>query len=247
MLKKIILIFVVLFIVLIAGVYFARNYLAEKAVEEGGTYALGVDTDLGSASLELSGGSFEMNDYKIDNPEGFEAEYFFVLKRGMLDVDAGSVLDDEVVVDSFVLEGVHMAIEIIDQKANFKVLLDHLNQLDFGEESSEEARFKINEINVRDIAVSASLTLMGKKQLDKEFSLDAFTLKNVGGDNGATIAEITSTVMKAMIKKASSSAQSLGFNVDIDQLKQEAKEKIEEEAAKQLKEIGGSLLKGAGK
>ncbi|MDF1545456.1 MAG: hypothetical protein P1R58_10170 [bacterium] len=244
MLKKIILIFVVLFVVLIGGVYFARNYLAETAVEKAGTYALGVETNLGSASLELGGGSFEMTDYKIDNPEGFESDYFFVLDHAMLDVNTGSVLDDEVEVDSFVIAGAKIRLEVIDSRANFKVLMDHLNQLDFGEESSEEARFKIGEINVRDVGVAISVNLMGKKQLDKEFTLDAFTLRNVGGDNGATVKEITSTVMKAIITRASKSAQSFGLNVDVDQLKQEAKEKVVDEASKQLKELGGSLLKG---
>ena len=98
MFKKLILAVVILTVVALLVAYFARNMMVETAVEEGTGYALGVETDLGSAGLELGGGSLELNDLEIDNPEGFEADHFMTLRRGMLDVDAGSILDDEVMV-----------------------------------------------------------------------------------------------------------------------------------------------------
>ena len=248
MLKKILFSILILLVVLFAVLYFARNMLAETAVEEGSAYALGVETNLGSAKVELGGGSFEMNDYQVNNPEGYESKYFFVLKRGMLDVDAGSVLDDEVKVDSLILEGATISLEVIDGKANFKELLNNLNKLDMSESESKQ-KFLIKDLAVRDITVAAAMTLMGKKQLDKTFTVDNLALKNVGGDSGATIAEITATVVKTLIKRATSSGQGLlpeGFNVNVNQLKQDVQNKVEDEATNQLKDIGGKLLKKDG-
>ena len=111
MVKKIMLGVFVVVVLGIAAAYIVRNILVERAVEVGSEYALGVKTDLGSASLELTGASLELNDLEIYNPEGFEGKNFMSLRRGVLDVDAGSVLDDEVVVDSFIIEGVRLHFE----------------------------------------------------------------------------------------------------------------------------------------
>jgi hypothetical protein len=111
MFKKIVFSVVVLLIVGLAVAYFVRNMLVEKAVEAGSEYALGVEADLGSASLGIRGGSLELNQLAVSNPEGFTAENFLSLRRGIFDVDAGSVLDDEVRVDSFIIEGVTLHLE----------------------------------------------------------------------------------------------------------------------------------------
>ena len=126
MLKKMVLSVVILAIVALVMVYLIRNMLVEKAVEAGSAYALGVETDLSSASLEISGGSLELNNLEISNPEGFTADNFLSLRKGIFDVDAGSVLDDEVVVDSFIIEGITLNLEQIDNKGNYQVLLDHI-------------------------------------------------------------------------------------------------------------------------
>ena len=89
MLKKIVLGVIILVIVAVVAVYFVRNMLVEKGVEAGSTYALGVETDLGSASLELGGGSLALNNFVVSNPPGFEAENCLTLKRGIFDVDDG--------------------------------------------------------------------------------------------------------------------------------------------------------------
>ena len=105
MIKKIVFAVIILLIVGLAVAYFARNMLAEKAVEAGSEYALGVKTDLGSASLAISGGSLELNDFAVENPEGFTAKHFLELHRGSIAVDAGSVFDKQVRIDSLIIDG----------------------------------------------------------------------------------------------------------------------------------------------
>ena len=85
MFKKILLWGVVLVVVALVAVYFVRNMLVEKAVEAGSAYALGVETDLGSAGLEIGGGSLELNNLDVSNPEGFTADNFLSLRHGMFD------------------------------------------------------------------------------------------------------------------------------------------------------------------
>ncbi len=251
MVKKIVLSLIFLVVVAVAVVYVARNVLVARAVEAGSTYALGVETNLGSASLELGGGSLELSDLTVHNPEGFTADGFLSLRRGIMTVDVGSVLDNEVKVDSFVIDGITLNLEQIDRAGNFKVILDHIKRMNLS--SSEESQtFHIGLIALRDINVTGSLSLMGKR-VDRSFQLDNFALRDVGGDNGAKISELTATVVRSLITKALASRGNLpaGFAVNLEGLKQQAEdlkdeavEQIGTEAAGKLKDLGGSLTGG---
>lgn len=242
MFKKLVLAVLILLIVVLAGAYFYRNLLVAKAVESGSAYALGVETDLGSARLALGGGSVELNNLTVANPEGFAGKEFLSLRRGMFDVDAGSVLDKEIAVDSFVIEGVTLNLEQIDRKGNFQVLLDHIKQLDMSS-SGESRKFRFGLIALRDVNVAGSLSLLGKNY-EKSFTLDDFSLRNVGGDNGATISQVTATVVKALITKALAAGNGLlpqGFGDNLSDLKDQGIEKVKTEATDKLKDLSKSL------
>ncbi len=245
MFKKIALAAIILVLVGLTIAYVVRNTLVEKAVETGSTYALGVETDLGSASLEIGGGSLGMNNLEVSNPPGFTADHFLTLRRGMLDVDAGSVLDKEVVVDSFVIEGVTLNLEQIDRKGNYQVLLDHMKQLDLSS-SGESQKFRIGLIALRDINVTGSLSLLGKK-VEKSFALENFSLRNVGSDNGAKVSEVTATVVKSLISKAlaaSGGQLPSGFGQNLGELKDKAVDQLKSEATNKLQDLGKSLTGG---
>ena len=245
MIKKIVFFVIVFLIVGLAVAYFARNMLVKKAVEAGSEYALGVKTELGSASLSIGGGSLELNRLEISNPEGFTAENFMSLRRGVFDVDAGSVLDDEVRIDSLIIEGVTLNLEQIDRNGNYKVLLDHIKKLDLSS-SKESRKYHISLIALRDINVNGSLSLLGKKN-EKTFKLDNFSLRNIGGDNGATMSQVTALVVKTLISKALAAGGGQlpeGFGVNLDELKDQGMEKIKEEATNKLKDLGKSLTGG---
>lgn len=241
MLKKLVVIIILVIVVGLASVYFYRNALVEMAVEESGDYALGVSTDLGSAGLDLGGGSVSLNDYSISNPEGFEGEYFLQLEHGFLDVNSGSILDDEVVIDSLVLEGFRLNLEQIDRKGNYLTILDNLKKLDASGSSESEQRLKIKKLILRNIGVDASLTLMGKKQAEKSFVVENITLENVGGSDGTTVAGLIKTIVTKVLAKATSNGQGLlgiDFDAKVGKLKDEGVKKLEDAAKDKLKKLG---------
>jgi len=155
------------------------------------------------------------------------------------------VLDDEVVVDSFIIEGVALNLEQIDRKGNFQVLLDNIKRMDMSS-SGESQKFKIGLIALRDISVTGSLNVLGKK-VEKSSTLDNFTLRNVGSDNGAKISEITATVVRTLISKALAAGGGVlpdGFGQNLGDLKDKAVEEIKTEAADKLKDLGKNLTGG---
>jgi hypothetical protein len=242
MFKKISLSIIIILIVVLAIAYFLRNYLVKRAIEAGSTYALGVETNLGSASLNISGGSLGLSNLEVKNPEGFSTKDFMSLRHGSIDVDAGSVLDKEVKIDSLIIEGVNLNLEQIEKEGNYQILLDNIKRQDFSS-SGESHKFRINLIALRDINVTGSLDLLGKR-VEKSFKLDNISLSNIGNDNGAKISEVMAAVIKTLITKALASGSGLlpeGFGENLSNLKDQGIETIKTEAADKLKDLGKSL------
>jgi hypothetical protein len=239
---------VIFLIVIVAiGLYFTRNILVERGVEAGGDYALKVKTDLGSAGLSLGAGSLELNDYKIGNPEGFEAEDFLTIDHGLIDVKTGSLLGDEVLIDSLILENVEINFEQIDTRGNYLVILDNIKKLDMESSPDNKQKFRINRAAIRNIRVNAVLTLLGNQHYDQTFAVDNISLQNIGSDNGATLAQVTGRIIKVLIAKAVTTGKGIlpgGLGENLNQFKDTAVEKAKEEAKDKLKDIGGSLLGG---
>jgi hypothetical protein len=93
---------------------------------------------------------------------------------------------------------------------------------------------------LRDINVTGSLSLLGQKN-ERSFKLDNFSLRNVGSDNGATISQVTATVVRSLISKAlaAGSAQlPKGFGGNLEDLKEQGIDKIKTEATDKLNELG---------
>ncbi|MEZ5359748.1 MAG: hypothetical protein R3F48_13095 [Candidatus Zixiibacteriota bacterium] len=242
MIKKIIGIIIILIVIGLGAAYLYRNAIVETAIEEATTYALKVDSDLGSASLGIMAGRLELNKYTIANPGGFQAQNLFSMDHGVLVLDAGSVFDKEIVVDTLILDGIRLDLEQIDMKNNVKQVLDNIGQMDFGSSSESDKTMKIRHVSVRNIGVNASASIMNKKQFEKSLTLENFTMNDVGGASGTTISGAIATVLKEVLARASTAgASQMGITIDTDKLKDEATQKIETEVKDQLKNLGGAL------
>lgn len=241
--KKIIGICFILVILGLGAAYLYRNSIVESAIEEATTYALKVDADLGSAALGIWSGKLELNKYKIANPGGFQAENLFVMNHGLLVMNTGSIFDNEIIVDTLTLDGIRLHLEQIDTKNNIKQILDNLKQFDFGSSSAEnEKSVKIKYAKVTDIGVDAVVTILGKEQYNKSLTLDNFTMNEIGGKSGTTVAGSIAILLKEILSRASTAGTAqMGLNFDTDAIKDEAKKKIESEVKNQLKDIGGAL------
>ena len=246
MFKKILLTLIVLIIVGLTVVYFARNILVKKAVESGGSYALGVQTDLSSARLNIGGGDLRLSHLDIHNPQGFQADNILSVDHSELTVQTGSVLDKQVVVDSLVIQGVRLNLEQIDAKGNYKVLLDHIKQFSSSSDTQSDRRIKIGLVALRDIKVSGSLSLLNK-EYSKTYSVDNFELRNVGGNTGASTGQIIAKVVQAILTRSLAAGNGVlppEFGKSVSELKDQGLKTLESKGKEELNQLGKSLLKG---
>jgi hypothetical protein len=242
--KKIIIWFLIIAVVGIAGFYLARNYIVASAIEKGSTYALGVNAHVGSANLALGAGSLELHDYKLDNPAGYETDDFLSINFGFVDISSGSVFSDTVIVDSLILDDIKINLVQNGEKGNFTEIIEHARKIDF-DTTSSTTNVKIRKVAVRNIAVDASLSILNNVKIDKSFAIEDIALTNVGGDDGAGIGEIASIVFQEILKKAVVKGRgqlSDQFGKSIDKLEKSKLEQAGSDAVEKIKDIGGSLF-----
>ncbi|MEQ9616895.1 MAG: hypothetical protein RLN60_02550 [Phycisphaerales bacterium] len=80
---KIVAVLLVVFIIAIVGIVVLVvsqvDTLAKHGIERGGTYAMGVETTVDSVDIGIFSGTFEMNGFRVANPEGYARPSFLDL------------------------------------------------------------------------------------------------------------------------------------------------------------------------
>ncbi|PCJ63564.1 MAG: hypothetical protein COA73_05385 [Candidatus Hydrogenedentota bacterium] len=191
----------ILLLVGVGGAYFYRNTIVKTAIEEASTFALGVETTLDSANLQLGGGSLTMDGLTVSNPEGFKNPTFMELGRGHIKIDAGSLREKRIEVPILSLENIALSIDKSEGKANYEAIIDNLSRFDTGDAAPVETDFVvvINEIVIKNVAVTASLLPIGGELSRSTFNIDEIRIVDLRSDEGMTIPEIVSIVMKALL------------------------------------------------
>lgn len=185
---------------------FYLDSIATSAIERGGTYALGVDTRLGSARLGLFSGAFRLAELEVDNPAGFEDPRFLVLGEARLDLDVGTLREATVIVPRFAIDRIEVDLDKQRGKANYEVILDNLARFESedakpasSEEAAAEKRFVIEEVVIRDVVAHVRVVEAGgAPQVD--VVVPEVRMQNVGGEGEPlTAAEVTGVIVKAVL------------------------------------------------
>ena len=129
MIKKLAIVVLVLLILVVGAVFYVASNidsLAETALEEGGTYAMGVPTQVDSVSVSLMGGTLGINGMTIANPEGFASENLMNFNEFGVGVETGSLFEDVIVVPEIKMDGLVVNLEKRkDGKSNVDIITEN--------------------------------------------------------------------------------------------------------------------------
>jgi hypothetical protein len=132
--------------------------------------------------------------------------------RGRIDLETGSVLDDEVVVPLFALSDLSVNIVQKTDGANFKTILNNLSRFENKKSDTKMNKgLAFNEILISNVDVSASFQPPAGKAITRTLHIDEIRLQNVGTKNksGVSIAETAAIVVKAVLQRVASSGDIL--------------------------------------
>ncbi len=198
---------VVVVLVGVAGVFYWIDHIAKVAVEQGATFALGVNTSLDSMNVGILSGSVGMAGLNVANPAGYGSPHFLKLGEGSVAVSLGSLRSDRVQVPELTLNGIRMSLEKRGGKANYQAILDNLKKFESGEEKPAAEKpdgkgFVFERIAIRDVQVDVELLPVGGSLTRLPVTIDRIDLRNIGSDSnkGVILAELSSVILKAILQ-----------------------------------------------
>jgi hypothetical protein len=212
----------VLVLIIVGVVYLDR--IVGTAVEEGGSRALGVRTEVGSVRLGLLRGEVALEGLAIDNPEGFESARFLQLGSIQVEVPPRALLEDTVVIPRVALEDVHLTLEGSRQGTNYGRLLRNVGGSGKGgpsgegtpEAESDGKRFVVKELVVRNVRATVALGGFGSELASTSITLPELRLHDLGsGSNGGIelaelIGRVTREVVQGVVSQRPELAAQLG-------------------------------------
>ncbi len=266
LLFRIVLGFVLVIVLAIAAVLLGIDSIAKSAVQKGASYALGVETTLGSIDVRLLDGQIIMDDLNIANPEGFTSPR--LVHTGHLDVqvDLASVLSETVEVRKFELDGLEMHIEQKLGGSNVSKIMDNIKRLSKDEGKGEDTdkaepvsqgpskQVKVKRILIKNVVAHFHLPVGPALKVEvPTIELTDVSSDGAGGVTGQLVSQIFPAILKAVLESAQGIVPAdflEGLDEELLELGGEALEqtkKVAGEVKEALEESGiEEKLKGAG-
>jgi hypothetical protein len=214
--KKLLKLFVILLalvVIVAAAALFWIDRLAEAGIEEGGKYALGVETEAEGVDLSLIYGKLTMNDLTVGNPEGdFETPYLMKFGQFSVDLDTSSLLGDVIELDHFKIADLQINIEERLTAGNARYVIQHVSDLGKRDEPSDDdddddsaptddkgKHLRVDRIVIGNTTVRYNVSLLVGKR-DETIELGEIVLTNVATDGtGVPVEELIRRIVPRIL------------------------------------------------
>ncbi|MDZ7661118.1 AsmA family protein [Thiohalophilus sp.] len=249
--KKVILsLFALVVIAIAAAVFYVLTNLdaiVKDTIEKYGSEATQTAIRVDKVKIKLTEGDGAVYGLTVANPEGFELAHAISLGETAMGIDFKSIREEPYVINHITVRGPRVFFEVnANTKANLNELKKNLVMSQpAAKESSEteksaakQPRLIIRRITFEQGGIAAKVTPLNK---DYELNLPNINMTDLGGSQGATPGELTREILQRLIDVTIDEIRKKGIDAELDKLKSEAREKVEEEKAR-LKDEADSKI-----
>lgn len=199
---------VALLIVLVVIVVLSLDAVAKTAIEKGGTYALGVKTTLGSASVGVLSGDFSMQGLDVANVEGFDGPHFMALTDGGVQVSMGTLRQETVELPSLTLDGLDVYLEKSGGKSNYGTIMENLQRFESKGEGGDTPKqekegagktFVVREVVITNVSVHADLLPIGGTASQASVTIPEIRMTDLGNDKPLDMGQLVNVLVQAVM------------------------------------------------
>ena len=210
-LLKVIVLLLALVVIIIAGALFWIDSLAERGIEEGGKYALGVETDAEGVDLSLIYGKLTMSDFTVSNPKGdFETPHLMKFGQFSVDLKTASVFSDMIELEHFKIAELDINVEERLTAGNARQVLQHI--IDLGKRSEPSGddddapsdgkgkNVRVDRIVIGSTTIRYNVALLGGIKRDETIEVGEIVLTNVAtDDSGVPVEELIRRIVPKIL------------------------------------------------
>lgn len=212
--KKLLWILVVLIFVVGAALYYSYTQLGsaiEAAIERYGSDITATDVEVDAVEVDIAAGKAAINGFVIGAPAGFSAENTFRLDRVALALNTDKLSTEQVVIDSFEINGPVIWYELGREGSNIAALQQNVDRYlaesgvatpseesPAGAQADEQTvKLIIDNFYFRDASVNVSTTTVPGKKIS--VPLPDLHLRDLGkGSDGITGAELVDKILEEL-------------------------------------------------
>lgn len=183
---------------------------AKLAIEEGGTYALGVETTVDKADIQLFAKAFEMEGLVVANPTGFDSHFLNLGSAGVI-LDSNSLQSDVIELPLLTLSDLNLNLLKNNEGSNYQIILDNLKKFEAedtdpapsDEPADTSPKMVIRVLEINNVSVRMELVPLGGDLTAIDVELDKIELKDIGsGGKPVAAGDLISIIVKGVISAA---------------------------------------------
>jgi hypothetical protein len=186
----------VLALLVLGGLWWRMDALAERMIERGASEQLGVETEIRGLLLRPISGILSLRGLRIANPPGYTGD-FLLVERARGDVDVSTLRREVIEVRDITLDGVVLALEESRGGSNYDAIVANLGREAKPAAETPGPSVRVHDLTVRDITAHVRLAPAPTPPLTLE--IPEIHLRDLGGPGGASTGEITAEVVRAIL------------------------------------------------
>lgn len=236
---------IVLVLLVGAGVFVTRWFLAEKldayvrdAIVNSGETSLQTGFSIDSVSISLARASAELKGIEIDNPEGYSDRPVLNVVSILVDFDLTTINDEVLVIEEVTITDPLVNYEINDEGvANLDVLEERITGKSVSSRSTGVDRDLIIErLDFRGGTINARTLRDPDKEL--VFDFPVVFMNDLGRPDGASPEQLGQEVSEVLVERVINAAKKAG----VESLVEKQKQRLLDKASEKLEEKLGELI-----
>lgn len=213
MIRKLIIAFVALIVVLVVVTFFSLNVIVKKGVETFAPKMTGTSVTLESVKISPFTGKGEISGLVIGNPEGYDTDEAFRLGSVQIHIDPMSVMAGETVIHDIVIDGAEVTYEFKGLMTNnIKQIMDNMKE--FAGEQKEKPEGEKKKVKIEHFLFSNAKVHLSASMLKGEkvsVSMPDVELNDIGDQSlGDTLMDIQEGLWSGLKNSASQLKDQLG-------------------------------------
>ena len=216
--------------------------LVEAAIEKYGSEATQTSVLVDSVKINLTDGAAGITGLTVGNPTGYGFANAFSLGEIRAAIDLQSLQEEPYIINEITVLAPQVFVEVNeDNKTNLNELKNKLTANSSAKPqdaqaeppsdgSAAEPLLIIRKLTFADGTIQAKVAALNNKEY--KLKLPSLDMNNLGGSKGATATELASEILKRLTDRASDVVKNDIIDAEINKLKAEAQQKIDDEKAK---------------